>query len=265
MPEAAELRDIKFQVPLQVYSRDGRLIAEFGEMKRTPVAYADIPPLLVKAVLATEDEHFFEHPGVDYRGVIRGASTSSRVTTESAAARSPSRSRARSTSEESGIELGVRAVRREIQGVDPRVSHGAGVHEGRDSRALFEHEFFGQRSYGVATAAQTYFGKPLGELSVSEIAILAGIPQRPTAWNPVAARNARRRAAVTCCGACTKRARSASSSTRRRSPSPSSAGSSVSQRQLEAPYLAEMVRAEMVRRFGNARDDGRAQSHDDDR
>src|SRR5688572_22926195 len=72
LPKAAELRDIKVQVPLQIYSRDGRLIDEFGEMKRTPVAYADVPPLLIKAVLATEDERFFEHPGIDYRGVVRG-------------------------------------------------------------------------------------------------------------------------------------------------------------------------------------------------
>ena len=73
LPQAAELRDIKMQVPLQVYSRDGRLIDEFGEQKRTPVAYEHIPPLLIKAVLAAEDEHFFEHPGIDWRGVIRGA------------------------------------------------------------------------------------------------------------------------------------------------------------------------------------------------
>src|SRR5688572_7945175 len=73
LPQAAELRDIKIQVPLQVYSRDGRLIDEFGEQKRTPVAYEHIPPLLIKAVLAAEDEHFFEHPGIDWRGVIRGA------------------------------------------------------------------------------------------------------------------------------------------------------------------------------------------------
>ena len=72
VPQAADLRDIKIQVPLQVYSRDGRLLAEFGEMKRMPVEYENIPPLLIKAILAAEDEHFFEHPGVDYRGVIRG-------------------------------------------------------------------------------------------------------------------------------------------------------------------------------------------------
>ena len=110
-------------------------------MKRTPVAYADVPPLLIKAVLATEDEHFFEHPGIDYRGVIRGfisraaSGTRGRRQHDHAAGSAHAR-----RDEASGIELGLRPVRREIQGVDPRVSHGAGVHEGRDSRALFEYE-----------------------------------------------------------------------------------------------------------------------------
>src|SRR3954470_12095781 len=72
LPNAEDLRHLKIAVPLQVFSRDGRLIAEYGDIKRTPVAYADIPPLMIKAVLAAEDEHFFEHPGVDYRGVLRG-------------------------------------------------------------------------------------------------------------------------------------------------------------------------------------------------
>src|SRR4051794_4549238 len=72
LPKAEDLRHIKIAVPLQVFSRDGRLIAEYGDIKRTPVAYEDIPPLLTKAVLAAEDEHFFEHAGVDYRGVLRG-------------------------------------------------------------------------------------------------------------------------------------------------------------------------------------------------
>ncbi|HTJ92569.1 MAG TPA: transglycosylase domain-containing protein, partial [Pararobbsia sp.] len=71
LPSAEELRNVKIQIPLQVYSRDGRLIQEFGEVHRTPVAYEHIPPLLVKAILAAEDARFFEHPGVDYRGVLR--------------------------------------------------------------------------------------------------------------------------------------------------------------------------------------------------
>src|SRR5688572_8133603 len=169
LPQAAELRDIKIQVPLRVYSRDGRLIDEFGEKKRTPVRYEDIPPLLVKAVVASEDEHFFEHPGVDYRGVIRGA-----INELSA----------------SGANIGGSTITQQL----PRTLElfaRAGLSSGFDrfvnkykemilafriEREFTKEEilelylntsFFGQRSYGVATAAQTYFGKALGDLSTS--------------------------------------------------------------------------------------------------
>src|SRR5262249_6684292 len=72
VPSAEDLRNIRIQVPLQIFSRDGRLIEEFGEEKRTPVAFENIPPLVIKAVLAAEDEHFFEHSGIDWRGIVRG-------------------------------------------------------------------------------------------------------------------------------------------------------------------------------------------------
>jgi penicillin-binding protein 1A len=253
LPNAAELRDIKIQVPLQIYSRDGRLIDEFGEMKRTPVVYGDVPPLLVKAVLATEDEHFFEHPGIDYRGIIRAALS---VLT-------------------GNDDVGGSTITQQV----PRtldVTKRAGLNSGFDRfvakykewilafrmeqeftkeeilELYLNTSFFGQRSYGIATAAQTYFGKTLGELTVAEIAVLAGIPQRPAEWNPVAS---------------TERARARRSYVLRRMRE--TAAISVEeeqaaldepilgkefglQRQLEAPYLAEMVRAEMVRRFGSA-------------
>ena len=141
LPAAAELRDIKIQVPLQVYSRDGRLIDEFGEMKRTPVAYDGIPPLLVRAVLAAEDEHFFEHPGVDYRGVIRGAVNELRSGSDTSR-RQHDHSTGHAHAERAdtrGIELRVRAVRRQVQRDDSRLPDRTRVHEGRDSRALFEH------------------------------------------------------------------------------------------------------------------------------
>ena len=186
LPQAAELRDIKMQVPLQVYSRDGRLIDEFGEQKRTPVAYEHIPPLLIKAVLAAEDEHFFEHPGIDWRGVVRGA-----------------------MNELLGRQGGGSTITQQV----PRtldVLKRAGLNRGFVSRIVAKYKemilayrieqeftkeeilelylnttFFGQRAYGVATAAQTYFGKTLDALTISEAAILAGIPQRPAEWNPL--------------------------------------------------------------------------------
>jgi penicillin-binding protein 1A len=253
LPQAAELRDIRIQVPLQVYSRDGRLIAEYGEQKRTPVAYADIPPLLIKAVLATEDEHFFEHPGIDYRGVIRGFIAELGI----------------------GPEVGGSTITQQV----PRaldVMKRAGLNSGFDRIVAkykewilayrMEQEFtkeeilelylnttlYGQRSYGVAAAAQTYFGKTLGELSIAETALLAGIPQRPSQWNPVYSTQL----------ATTRRAYVLRRMHETRAiddheyqtalAEPLDGKEHGAQLQLEAPYLAEMARAEMVRRFGNA-------------
>jgi penicillin-binding protein 1A len=253
LPEAAELRDIRIQVPLQIYSRDGRLIDEYGEMKRRPVAYADVPPLLIKAVLATEDEHFFEHPGIDYRGVIRGFIAELGI----------------------GPEVGGSTITQQV----PRtleVMKRAGLNSGFDRivakykewilayrmeqeftkeeilELYLNTSFFGQRSFGVATAAQTYFGKPLGELSIAETALLAGIPQRPTQWNPVystelaMARRAYVLRRMHETGAISDEEYQAALA------EPVVGKEYGLRRQLEAPYLAEMVRAEMVRRFGNA-------------
>jgi penicillin-binding protein 1A len=253
LPQAAELRDIKIQVPLQVYSRDGRLIDEFGEQKRTPVAYEHIPPLLIKAVLAAEDEHFFEHPGIDWRGDVRGV-----------------------LNEILGRQGGGSTITQQV----PRtldVLKRAGLNRGFVSRIVAKYKemilayrmeqeftkeeilelylnttFFGQRAYGVATAAQTYFGKTLDALSVSEVAILAGIPQRPAEWNPIySTENAATRRAYVL------RRMSETGAINDAEYKAALAEPIVAQRygtqsQLEARYVAEMVRAEMVARFGNA-------------
>jgi penicillin-binding protein 1A len=253
LPQAAELRDIRIQVPMQVYSRDGRLISEFGEMKRTPIEYEDLPPLLIKAVLATEDEHFFEHPGIDYRGVIRGVLAELGI----------------------GPEVGGSTITQQV----PRqleVMRRAGLNDGFDRivakykewilayrmeqeftkeeilELYLNTSFYGQRSYGVATAAQEYFGKSLDQLSISEIAILAGIPQRPSQWNPVASTDnaARRRTYVLRRMSETGAINDAEYAAAMAEPIVGKLHGSQSQ--LEARYVAEMVRAEMVARFGDA-------------
>jgi penicillin-binding protein 1A len=75
IPDAAELRDVRTQMPLAVYSRDGRLIAHIGEQRRVPVEWDEIPALLVDAFLAAEDDRFFKHPGVDWQGIVRAAAS----------------------------------------------------------------------------------------------------------------------------------------------------------------------------------------------
>ena len=254
LPRAEELRNVKITVPLQVYSRDGRLIWEFGEIKRTPVAYEDIPPLLIKAVLAAEDEHFFEHSGVDYRGVLRGilneVSPSGRNVGGSTITQQITRtlnvfSRAGLSS---GSQRFVQKFREWILAF--RIEREFTKQEILE--LYMNTSFFGQRSYGVVTAARTYFGKDLGELTIAEVALLAGIPNRPTDFNPVASvdRATARRAYVL------RRMNETGSITSAEYQAaltePVLGKRYGTETQLDAPYVAEMVRAEMYRKFGPA-------------
>ncbi|HVS24831.1 MAG TPA: PBP1A family penicillin-binding protein [Gammaproteobacteria bacterium] len=252
LPRAEELRSVKIQVPLQVYSRDGRLIWEFGEIKRTPVAYEDIPPLLIKAVLAAEDEHFFEHAGVDYRGVLRGIfneiSPGGRNVGGSTITQQITRTL--NVLSRAGLSSGhQRFVQKFKEWILAFRIEGEFTKE--EILDLYMNtSFFGQRSYGVVTAARTYFGKDLDELSIAEVALLAGIPNRPTDFNPVASveRASARRAYVLRRMNETGAITSAEYQTALNEPV---LGKHYgTETQLDAPYVAEMVRAEMFRKFG---------------
>jgi penicillin-binding protein 1A len=249
LPDVDELRNVRLQVPLRVYSRDGRLMEQFGEQKRTPVAIEDIPPIMIEALLAAEDDTFFEHPGLDYAGTARavfnflvtggsmdipGGST---ITQQVARHYFLSRD----------VTL-VRKFREWILAF--RIEQEFTKEEILE--LFFNTFFFGQQSYGIAAAAQTYFDKTLDELSLSDVAILAGIPQGPSIMNPYYSpeRAADRRAYVL------RRLRELRVITAAEQQEalavPIVSRRYGMQRELEAPYIAEMVRAEMLRRFGPA-------------
>lgn len=248
LPRAEELRDVRLQVPLRVYSRDGRLIGQFGEQRRNPVPYAQIPQLLVRAVLAAEDDRFFEHPGFDYQGILRaalnvvetgGGRSQGGSTITQQLARMSFLSRERTYVRK--FKEAILAVRIEREFTKEEILE-----------LFLNTMFFGQQSYGVAAAAQTYFNKRLDELTVSEAAIIAGILQGPSILNPVASPTAAasRRAYVL------RRMRelnvidAAQYQTALAEPIESQRyGPQV---QVPAPYVAEMVRADLVRRLGPA-------------
>ncbi|HEX5046957.1 MAG TPA: PBP1A family penicillin-binding protein [Gammaproteobacteria bacterium] len=253
VPSAEDLRNIRIQVPLQIYSRDGRLIEEFGEEKRTPVAYENIPEIVVKAVLAAEDEHFFEHSGIDWRGIARGflseigaggrgggSTITQQVTrTSNLFPRAGTRS---------GFERFVQKYREWILAF--RIEHGFTKQE---ILALYLNTYYyGQRSYGIVTAARTYFGKELRDLSISEVAILAGITARPEDYNPIASpeRATARRAYVLRRMRETEAIDDAQYKTALAEPVVVT--KYVNQNRLDAPYLAEMVRLKMIQMFGPA-------------
>ncbi len=245
LPSADALRDVQLQIPLRVYSRDGRLMAQIGEKRRIPVAYPDIPQRVIEAFLAAEDDRFFDHPGFDYQGIIRAAVnlavTGSRSQGGSTITQQLARvyflTRDRTFARKAKELLLATQIEREFTK--------------QEILALYLNKIFlGQRAYGVAAAAEVYFGKPLVELSVAETATIAGLPKAPSTLNPVSnpLRATERRAYVLRRMLDLRFIGKDDYEQALATPMVSRLhGPSV---ELEAPYVAEMVRAEMIERYG---------------
>jgi penicillin-binding protein 1A len=249
LPSVTAMKNNELQVPLRVYTNSGELIAQIGEQRRNPVRFEQIPDLVKNAFIAAEDDQFFQHHGFDWKGILRGlfvtvtsADTQGGSTITMQAARS-----AFFTQE--------RTVRRKLQEafVTYRLERDFSKQE---ILALYLNViFFGQRSYGVAAAAETYFGKQLDELTLSEAATLARVPQWPSRYNPITnpAGAAERRGYVL------RRMRelgyvdAAQAEAAAKEVVRAEAHGALAD--VEAPYVAEMVRLEILRRFGPAAGD----------
>lgn len=248
LPDAEQLRDVRLKIPLMIYSRDGRLMAQVGEERRTPAAYDDIPPLLVNALLAAEDDRFFDHPGFDYQGLIRAGLNYSLS--------GGSRSQGGSTITQQLARMYFLTRERTFVRKFKELILATRIEREFSKQEILElylnTYFFGKSAYGVRAAAQVYFGKELEELSLSDAAILAGIPQAPSVLNPVANPQlaSQRRSYVL------RRMRELNFVTdeeRRAALSEPILGTRFGpQVALDAPYVSEMVRAEMIERLGPA-------------
>ncbi len=181
LPDVAVLRDVRLQVPLRVYSRDGRLLAQIGDQRRVPVTWEEIPPIVVKAVLAAEDDRFFEHPGVDWQGVVRAVVVAA-VTMEATQGGSTLTQQLVRTT----LITKEKQLRRKLREIFLALSLENELTKQEIFTLFVNTQFLGQRSYGFAAAAETYFGKPLEEVDAGEAALLAGILQAPSRQNPVA-------------------------------------------------------------------------------
>jgi penicillin-binding protein 1A len=246
LPDVDSLRDIQLQVPLRVYTRDGKLIAAIGEQRRIPVRYEQIPKKLIQAFLATEDDRFFRHHGVDWEGILRAAVANARA---------------------GGIRQGASTITMQVARdmfLTPRRDMKRKMSEIYIS-LLMETEFtkeeifslyvnkifLGQRAYGVGAAAEVYFGKTLDQLTVAEMATLAGIPTAPSVVNPVANPEAAtvRRAHVLGRMLELNYITQAEYDEAKMSPMESRLhGASV---EVDAPYVAEMVRNDMQAKYGD--------------
>jgi penicillin-binding protein 1A len=245
LPSIELLKDVRLQVPLRIYTHDSKLLAEYGEKRRIPLAYKEIPHTIRDAFLAAEDARFFEHPGVDYQGLLRAAGQlmltgqrrqgGSTITMQ--VARNFFLSREKTyTRKLKEILLSLR--------IEQELSK-------EEILELYLNKIYlGNRAYGIGAAAQVYYGRAVGELELPQIAMIAGLPKAPSTTNPLAnpQRALQRRDYVL------ERMRQLDFITESQYQQAKAASMSASLHraavELSAPYVAEMVRAEMVGRYG---------------
>ncbi|MFN2361301.1 MAG: penicillin-binding protein 1A [Marinobacter sp.] len=247
LPPVEQLLDIKLQTPLRVYSADDRLIAEFGEKRRAPVTIEQIPTIQLHAFLAAEDARFYEHFGVDFKGLMRAAielvstgeiqSGGSTITMQ--VAKNYFLSRDRTFIRKFNEILLALQIERELD-------------KNRILELYLNKIYLGNRAYGIAAAAQVYYDKPVTELSLAEMAMLAGLPKAPSAYNPLAnpARAETRRNWIL--GRMQDLEYITPDAYELASTAPLTASFNAPSTEVEADHVAEMARADMVRRFGDA-------------
>lgn len=180
LPDVSTIKEIPLQVPMRVLSKDGELISQFGEKRRIPLSREDIPEQLVNAFIATEDSRFYQHHGIDPIGIMRaiGVYASSGRAKQGASTITQQVARNFFLTNEKTIIRKVREMFLAIQ-IEQILTKD-------EILMLYLNKIsLGQRSYGVGAAAQVYFGKTVSELTLSEMAVLAGLPKAPSRLNPI--------------------------------------------------------------------------------
>ncbi len=180
LPDVATLKDVRLQTPMQVYSQDGKLIAQFGEKRRIPVSYDEIPQELIDALIATEDSRFYDHFGFDPIGITRAAVAVVASGSASQGASTITQQLARNF-----FLSNEKKIMRKIKEIFIAVHIEQLLSKEEILELYINKIFLGYRSYGFGAAAQGYFGKDLQNLTLSEIAVLAGLPKAPSTMNPI--------------------------------------------------------------------------------
>ena len=252
LPDVATLKDVRLQIPMQVYSADGELIAQYGEKRRIPLKLDQIPPVMVHAFIATEDSRFYDHHGVDPVGIFRAASIALVSGHASQGASTITQQLARNF-----FLSPERTLMRKIKEAFLAVRIEQMLTKDEILELYLNKIYLGYRAYGVGAAAQVYFGKDVSQLTLSEMATIAGLPKAPSTFNPLYSHDravARRNVVLSrmldehyITQAQYDQARSEDLVANYHAPEIS----------FSAPYLSEMVRQEMIKRYGeNAYTDG---------
>ena len=244
LPSVDALHQIHLQVPLRVFDRDGGLIAQFGETRRIPLTLAETPERLQQAVLASEDDRFYEHPGVDYHGLLRAVAELARTGKKGSGGSTITMQVARNfflTREKSYL--------RKIKEIFLALRIERDLSKEQILELYLNKIYLGNRAYGIGAAVQVYYGKPIDQLTLAQYAMIAGLPKAPSRWNPIAnpSRAKERRDYVL--GRMHHLGFIDDAEFEAAKMDPVTAAYHGQPIDLKAPYVAEMVRSEMLKRY----------------
>lgn len=246
LPTADSLKEVQLQIPLRVYSREGDLLAEYGEKRRIPLTLDNIPKQVQQAFIAAEDDRFFKHPGVDYQGLLRAAVHLLRTGHKTQGGSTITMQLARNI-----FLTNERTYTRKLREIFLALKMEREFSKQELLELYLNKIYLGNRAYGVGAAAEVYFGKRIDELNLAEIAMIGGLPKAPSAYNPIAniERAKLRRDYVLkrmlALGFIDQRAY--------QSASKLAVEGKLHRAVVEpqAPYVGEMVRSKMVSQFGD--------------
>ncbi|NAW67898.1 PBP1A family penicillin-binding protein [Vibrio sp. V27_P1S3P104] len=245
LPDVATLRDVKLQTPMQVFSQDGQLMAQFGEKRRIPLKLDEMPNELLEAIIATEDSRFYEHYGFDPIGITRAAFAVAASGSASQGASTITQQLARNF-----FLSNEKKIMRKIKEIFIAIHIEQLLTKDEILELYLNKIYLGYRSYGVGAAAQTYFGKEAKDLTLGEIAMIAGLPKAPSTMNPIySVERATQRRNVVLLRMLSEKYISEQEYEQARNEVLDGKfhGAEI---ELHAPYVAEIARAWMVERYG---------------
>ncbi len=244
LPDVAELANYRPKLPLRIYTADGELIGEFGEERRNLTPIREIPDVMKNAVLAIEDARFFEHHGVDYKGMLRAA-LANLGQAKSQGASTITMQVARNV-----FLSAEKSYTRKIYEVLLTFKLEHLLTKEQILEIYMNQIFLGQRAYGFSAASQTYFGKPLKDVTIAEAAMLAGLPKAPSAYNPISNPKRARSRQLYIIDRMREHGFISAEEARQAKEEPLVLHRAGSRQTLHAEYVAEMVRQAIVDQYG---------------
>ncbi|TWI54171.1 penicillin-binding protein 1A [Pseudomonas duriflava] len=246
LPSVEALRNVQLQIPLRIYSADGKLIAEFGEMRRSPLRFDQIPPDFIHALLSAEDDNFANHYGVDVKSLMRAAGQlvkTGHIQTGGSTITMQVAKNYFLTSE--------RSFSRKFTEILLALQIERQLSKDEILQLYVNKIYLGNRAYGIEAAAQVYYGKSINELTLAQKAMIAGLPKAPSRYNPIVnpERSKERRNWIL--ERMLKLGYINQAAYETAVAEPIDAYHHVATPELAAPYVAEMARAEMVGRYGS--------------